>query len=145
MLNSIEEALSKTDELVIDDCAALCRVFQYNSEVIKSNSGEIIKYNFEELKKFNDNLKSKISSKEGFYFQDKKHHFYNPGAVSEIIDFMVLKNEKMLFDRIIMNANPGKYESTACLNYEKEEIIFKFKPEPKETNKNRLFLMNFKK
>ena len=129
MIGSIEEALNVSDELVIDDCVSLYYVFQMSHE---------------NLKKFNAELKSNAKDKEGFYFKGERYHFYSPAAVAELIDFMILKNDKMLPDKIVMNADPRNYVNTVCVNYGSEESRHNAKLN-KKAEKDRLFLMNFKK
>lgn len=102
MLNSIENALNKVDELPIDDCVSLYRIFKYTPE---------------ELKKFSSELKQKIKEKDGFYFKEDKYKIYNPEAVSDIIDFMILRNDKMLAAKILMGADPRGYVNTVCIDY----------------------------
>ena len=107
MLKDISEALNLADELVIDDCASLYWVFQNPPE---------------KLKKFYEELKLNLNSKEGFYFDTKKYRFYNIPAVQEIVDFMIRHNDKMLLEKIIMNADPRQYITTVCIHYGDEEI-----------------------
>jgi hypothetical protein len=130
MINFIDDALDKADDIVIDDCASLYWIFRHGPE---------------ELKKFNAELKSKEKEKEGFYFKGNKYKIYGPATVSELIDFMILKNDKMLPDKIAMNADPRKimYELTACLDYDAEQAPDK-NQKPKYSDKDKLFLMNFR-
>jgi len=127
MINSIEEALNKVDdELVIDDCVSLYWAFKYAPET---------------LKKFSLELKQKAHDPAEFYFKERKYKIYNSSAVSELAEFMALKNDKMLAAKIEMNADPRNYITTACVDYGTAEHDTK----TLNPNKNKNSLLNSKK
>jgi hypothetical protein len=115
MLKDIGEACNILESFVLDDSATLLRV--------------LLKHNSAELKSFSNALRE--SKEKEFYFSGQKYKFYNPGDVNDLINYMLLNKVDYLslknyptkdafLDKIVDSADPRKYITTACVNYDTE-------------------------